>query len=109
MSIGGSRSEFWHLTPKDILIDFEAHKNKINEKIQMAWVIGAYTKAALASQVLACGLADRKAINQMPKYPSRPNTQDDFDDEEEIEAKRKMMIAKMNYWTKMNNKNRQKK
>ena len=50
-----------------------------------------------------CGLADNKTKNKMPKYPEFPKNQDEID-EEEIENKRQLLIAKMNYWTRENNK-----
>lgn len=104
MSIGGSRSEFWHLTPKDIMLDFKAHENKINEQIQLAWINGFYTKLALQSSVLVCGLADKKVVKEMPKYPDMPNQKEDEPlTQAEIDVQTQYFIAKMEYWTKSNN------
>lgn len=75
----------------------------MNEQIQLAWMNGLYVKKALESTIVMCGLADNKAQNKMPKYPDFPKNKDDID-EEEIENKRQLLIAKMDYWTRENNK-----
>ena len=108
MSIGGTRKDFWHLTPKTILIDFKAHSNRVNEQMQLAWLQGLYVKAALSSTVLACGLADKRAISQMPKYPDKPSISEQEQEQEmtdeEIKAQTQYFIAKMEHWRKTNNK-----
>lgn len=103
MSIGGSRETFWHLKPSDLLIDFKAHENRLNEQIQLAWLNGYYTKLAIQSSVMVCGLADKSVIRQMPEYPKIPKKNDEVEEEKEIETKRQLMIARMNYWMRMNN------
>ena len=40
----------------------------------------------------------------MPNYPEFPKDYEEIESEEEIKKKREYMIAKMNYWTKINNK-----
>ena len=102
LTIGGSRSDFWELTPKDIAIDFKAYKHKMEIQEQLMWKQGLYFKQALQSTVLACGLADRKVVAQMPKYPDMPKFQEE-EKEENIELKRELLIAKMNKWQKINN------
>lgn len=104
MSIGGSRETFWHLTPKDIMIDFKAYKNRMRQQQQLAWLNGLYVKKAIESSVLICGLADKKVVRNMPNYPEFPKDYEEIESEEEIKKKREYMIAKMNYWTKINNK-----
>ena len=87
------------------MIDFKAHENKIVEQLQMAWVNGLYVKVALQSSILMCGLADKKTINKLPKFPEMPQYKQDLPPtEEEIEAERQYAIAKMNSWVRMNNK-----
>lgn len=87
------------------MIDFKAHENRINEQIQMAWITGLYTKMALQTSVLVCGLADKKVISKMPQYPEMPTLKEDLPlTEEQIEAERQYAIAKMNTWVRMNNK-----
>lgn len=103
LTIGGSRSEFWDLTPKDILIDFKAYKKRIElEEIQM-WKQGWYFKQALQSTILVCGLADKNVAKNMPKYPDMPRTQEQVESEEYINAQRQLFIAKMNKWQRVNN------
>jgi len=104
LSIGGSRETFWHLTPKDIMIDFRAYQQKIKQQQQLAWLNGFYVKKAIESSIFMCGLADNKALRNLPKYPDFPKDEEEAINEEEIKKKREYMIAKMNYWTKVNNK-----
>ena len=104
MSIGGSRETFWHLTPKDIMIDFKAYKNRMRQQQQLAWLNGLYVKKAIESSVLICGLAEKRTVRNMPNYPEFPKDYVEIESEEEIQKKREYMIAKMNYWTKINNK-----
>ena len=108
LTIGGSRSEFWELTPSDILIDFKAFRKKHELKEQDMWLQGLYFKRALESSVLVCGLADKKVIREMPKYPNMPKTQDEIESEEYQNAQRDLLIAKMEKWRRVNN-NRNKK
>lgn len=74
----------------------------------MAWVNGVYVKAALKSTILMCGLADQKTVRNLPEYPEMPKQQNDDEDselsEEEIKIQTQYAIAKMEYWTKTNNK-----
>lgn len=70
---------------------------------QQMWKQGLYFKEALQSTILVCGLADKKVIGKMPKYPEMPKSQDDIDKEAHIEAQRQIFIAKMNKWQKINN------
>lgn len=95
------------MTPKDLIIDFKAHENRVNEQIQMAWINGLYVKAALKSTILVCGLADRQNVNNMPDYPEMPKQKNDDEDselsEEEIKIQTQYAIAKMEYWAKSNN------
>lgn len=105
LSIGGNRETFWHLTPREIMIDFKAHRNRVNEQLQLAWINGFYVKQAIQSSVMICALADKRAINNMPKYPDMPKTEEKEEmNEIQIEAKRQSLIAKMNLWTRANNK-----
>lgn len=75
----------------------------MNEQIQLAWINGLYVKKALESTIVMCGLADNKTQRNMPKYPEFPQNQQEID-EEQIKKKRELLIAKMNYWTRENNK-----
>ena len=74
----------------------------------MAWINGAYVKAALKSTIVMCGLADQKTVRNLPSYPEMPKQQNDDEDkelsEEEIKVETQYAIAKMEYWTKTNNK-----
>lgn len=74
----------------------------------MAWVNGAYVKAALKSTIVMCGLADQKNVRNLPEYPEMPKQQNDDEDKElskeEIKIQTQYAIAKMEYWTKTNNK-----
>lgn len=81
----------------------KAHQNRINEQIQLAWINGLYVKKALESTIVMCGLADNKTQRNMSKYPEFPQNQQEID-EEQIKKKRELLIAKMNYWTRENNK-----
>lgn len=70
----------------------------------MAWVQGWYVKQAIQSSVMICGLADKKAVSNMPKYPDMPKTDDEVENETSIKAKQELLIAKMKRWAKLNNK-----
>lgn len=74
----------------------------------MAWINGAYVKAALKSTIVMCGLADKNTVRNLPEYPEMPKQQNDDEDrelsEEEIKVETQYAIAKMEYWTKTNNK-----
>lgn len=73
----------------------------------MAWISGLYTKMAIQSSVMVCGLADKSAINKMPSYPEMPTNNHEEERElaeEEIKVQTQYFIAKMEYWTKKNNK-----
>ena len=86
------------------MLDFKAHDNKKNEQIQLAWINGYYTRLAIASSVFACGLADKKTIDKLPKYPDMPNQKEDVPlTQEQIDVQTQYFIAKMEYWTKSNN------
>lgn len=85
------------------MIDFRAYKRRCENQQQLAWLQGLYFKQALQSSVLACGLADKKVINNMPKYPDMPKTQEDIDREESKKAQVDLFIAKMNRWQRLNN------
>ena len=106
MSIGGTRETFWHLTPREIEIDFRAHSNRVNEQLQLAWATGKYVKMAIQSSVMVCTLADNKTLKSMPDYPDMPRQEnkEEVMSEKEIETKRQLMIAKMLYWQRQNNK-----
>ena len=86
------------------MIDFKAYKNRMKQQQQLAWLNGFYVKKAIESSVLICGLADKSVVRNMPNYPEFPKDYEEIEGEEEIKKKREYMIAKMNYWTKMNNK-----
>lgn len=105
LTIGGSRQEFWKMTPKDIEIDFRAYQNKINNQLQMAWINGLYVKAALNSTILMCGLADKKVLSNLPDYPEMPNVNEQEEEltEEEIQIQTEYQIAKMKHWARVNN------
>lgn len=108
LTIGGSRKDFWGMTPKELDLDFRAYQNRVNNQLQMAWINGLYVKAALKSTILTCGLADKNVVSNLPKYPEMPKQQNHDEDrelsEEEIQAETQYAIAKMEYWTKTNNK-----
>lgn len=70
----------------------------------MAWVQGWYVKQAIQSSVMVCGLADKKTVSNMPKYPDMPKTDDEVESEMSIKAKQELLIAKMKRWAKLNNK-----
>lgn len=61
---------------------------------------------AIQSSVMVCTLADKKTLNNMPDYPDMPKQVEEENDlsEKEIETQRQLMIAKMNYWKRQNNK-----
>lgn len=86
--IGGSRSEFWNLTPKTIQIDFEAYRERQKRAAQDRWEIGAYFKHALNSTILVAGLADKGTANKMPKYPERPFTDENSGNDEHMTEER---------------------
>lgn len=69
--------------------------------------MGAYFKVALDTSILKCGLADKNTVKNLPNYPEMPYSQED--EEENIEAQRQLIIAKMNKWTRINNSARKKK
>ena len=94
---------FWDLTPKDIDIDFKAFKKRREMEIQMSWVSGNYFKRALESTVLICGLADRRAINNMPKYPEIPKSEEEIISEEAEQNRTDYHLAKMRNWQAVNN------
>ena len=103
LTIGGSRTEFWELTPKDIEIDFKAYKKRCEEKTQLAWLNGLYFKLALQSSVLVSTLADKSTKGKMPKYPDVPRSNEYIETEDRINAERELLIAKMNKWKRFNN------
>ena len=72
VSYGGTREEFFKLTPKTIKYYFKAFKMKTLRDNQLAWLNGLYIKQALQSSVLIAGLADKKVVSKMPKYPEMP-------------------------------------
>lgn len=103
LTIGGSRSDFWELTPKDVEIDFKAYFKRQEITNQQIWLQGLYFKRALESTILACGLADKKTAREMPKYPEMPKTREQIESEEHQESQRQLLIAKMNKWQRVNN------
>ena len=103
LTIGGSRNEFWNLTLKDLEIDFRAYKSKKQLQQQEIWLQGLYFKQALESSVLVCGLADRKVVKEMPKYPEMPKTQEQIESEENKKVQTELFVAKMERWKKINN------
>ena len=58
---------------------------------------------AIQSSVFACGLADKRVVNSLPKYPNMPLTQEQVESEEFEKAKMDLLIAKMNKWQRFNN------
>lgn len=66
---------------------------------------------AIQSSVMICTLADKTTLNNMPNYPDMPKQEsnEEIMSEKEIETKRQLMIAKMNYWQRQNNKRFKKK
>lgn len=66
---------------------------------------------AIQSSVMICTLADKRALNNMPDYPDMPKQEsnEEIMSEKEIETQRQLMIAKMNYWQRQNNKRFKKK
>ena len=85
------------------MIDFQAYRKRCEKENQMAWLNGYYIKQALQSTILICGLADKKVINKMPKYPDMPLSKEETESEDYQSAKNKVLIAKMNKWQKLNN------
>lgn len=66
---------------------------------------------AIQSSVMVCTLADKITLNNMPDYPDMPKQErnEEIMSEKEIETQRQLMIAKMNYWQRQNNKRFKKK
>lgn len=66
---------------------------------------------AIQSSVMICTLADKRTLNNMPDYPDMPKQEsnEEIMSEKEIETQRQLMIAKMNYWQRQNNKRFKKK
>jgi hypothetical protein len=89
LRIGGSRSEFWGLTPKDLEIDFEAFNQRMKDQQQLAWLQGAYVKMALQSSIIVAGLATKEVANKLPQYPEMP-----FKDEVEKQEPQEVSIEK---------------
>lgn len=86
------------------MIEFKAYKHKLKVQQQLAWLNGFYVKKAIDSSIFMCGLADNQTIRKLPNYPDFPDDEEEVMSKKEIENKREYMIAKMNYWTKTNNK-----
>lgn len=103
LTIGGSRNDFWELTPKDIMIDFKAHKKRQTENMQMAWVLGSYFKSALSSTILMCSLADNRTQSRMPKFPTIPKGDDEIEEEKIEKNRTDYLLAKMRNWQTINN------
>ena len=60
---------------------------------------------AIQSSVMVCTLADNKTLKNMPNYPDMPKqVEEEKISEKEIETQRQLMIARMNYWQRQNNK-----
>ena len=76
MIIGGSRADFWKLTPKTIQIDFEAYQERQKREAQDRWEIGAYVKMALNTSILVATLADKNTARQIPSFPEKPFTEE---------------------------------
>lgn len=75
--IGGSEEKFWTLTPKSILIYFEADRKRRELKEQEMWLMGQYIRIAVSSAVLNCaGVTDYKKF-KIPEYPKCPHTKDE--------------------------------
>ncbi len=76
MSYGMTKDEFWKSTPRDIAYFLKSvkmrEKRKAKELDVLAYSIGNYVCASLSSSVVLVGLADKKAINNIPKYPKLP-------------------------------------
>lgn len=72
LKIGGTRRDFWELTPHDIQLDFKAYQERMedesNRMVQSAWAIGLYVRAALASTPVIMGYSKHSP----PKYPDLP-------------------------------------
>ena len=103
LTIGGSRTDFWELTPKTIMVDFKAYQKRMEIQEQQMWLQGLYVKRAIESSIMICGLADKKVIREMPKYPDMPKTQEQIESENYQKARRDLLIAKMNKWQRINN------
>ena len=106
LSIGGTREQFFKLTPKTIKYDFKAYEMKKQNDIQQAWLTGYYVKMALASTVLVAGLADKKVVNKMPEYPELPKAKTESQKKKNDKLETDLMIAKMDRLMKhINNSN----
>lgn len=95
LAIGGTRNDFWKLTPKTIKYDFMAFEQKREYDMQMAWLQGAYVKDAIESSIFICGLADKKVINKLPKYPPMPRQEKKKKSKKQDKAETELLIAKM--------------
>ena len=70
--LGMSIDEFWFSDPR-ILDNYEkAYEARRKSEIQKIWVQGAYFKNAIDSSVFVVGLANKKILRSMPKYPDVP-------------------------------------
>lgn len=89
LKIGGSRKDFWELTPHDILLDFKAYnereKDESRKMVENAWAIGKYVQAALASTPVVMGFIKNKS--EMPKYPDLPDFNEQSDEEKITDEK----------------------
>ena len=95
LSMGGTREQFFKLTPKTIKYDFKAYEMRQQDKLQTAWLTGYYVKMALASTVLVAGLADKKIINKMPEYPEMPKPKTENQKKQNDKLETELLIAKM--------------
>ena len=70
--LGMSFDDFWFSDPH-ILDNYEkAYEAKRKQEYQGYWIQGAYVKAAIESSVFVAGLANKKVLRGMPKYPDNP-------------------------------------
>lgn len=89
---GISKREFWHLTPKDVKLRFQAvseqRENERKSRMYFSWMTGLYVKCAIAS-----------SFSSQNKYPENPLLSTDIHDvakktgktEEELNGEKVLM------------------
>lgn len=86
--MGMTADEYWFADPH-LLDNYEiAYKNKRRVEKNNAWLAGGYVRAALQSTVLVSGLASRKVIEHMPKYPEFESSSERYENMTEMDKKR---------------------
>ena len=93
LTVGMSVEEFWYGDPELYFNYARVYENKVKVNQQYIWQIGARFCQALESSVLfPAGVIDKNVINNMPKYPECPFTEEEV--EEELSEKEKEFYRK---------------